>query len=39
VAPPSPSQRWPVLGEFRSWMHQHRGLTQTSLDVYDTLSA
>jgi integrase/recombinase XerD len=39
VAPPSPSQRWPVLGEFRSWMHQHRGLTQTSLDVYEGVLA
>jgi site-specific recombinase XerD len=23
-----------MLGEFRSWMRQHRGLTETTLDVY-----
>jgi site-specific recombinase XerD len=31
---PSPSDRWPMLGAFRSWMRQHRGLTETTLDVY-----
>ena len=31
---PSVSERWPLLGEFRSWMQQHRGLTETTLDVY-----
>ena len=25
---------WPILGEFRSWMRAHRGLTETTLDVY-----
>ena len=25
VAPPSASERWPILGEFRSWMRKHRG--------------
>ena len=34
VAPPPVTDRWPVLGEFRLWMHQHRGLTATTLDVY-----
>ena len=32
--PPSPSDRWPLLGAFRTWMRQHRGLTATTLDVY-----
>jgi integrase/recombinase XerD len=31
---PSPADLWPILGEFRSWMRQHRGLTDTSLDIY-----
>lgn len=34
VTPPSASDLWPVLGEFRSWMQQHRGLTKTTLDIY-----
>jgi hypothetical protein len=34
VAPPSASDLWPMLGEFRSWMRKHRGLTETTLDVY-----
>lgn len=34
VAPPSPSDRWPILGEFRSWMSKHRGVTETTLEVY-----
>ncbi|HUD57569.1 MAG TPA: tyrosine-type recombinase/integrase [Terracidiphilus sp.] len=34
VPPPSITDRWPVLGEFRLWMRQHRGLTETTLDVY-----
>jgi site-specific recombinase XerD len=37
AAPPSPADCWPVIGEFRSWMHQHRGLTETSLDVYQAI--
>jgi site-specific recombinase XerD len=32
---PSPSDRWPLLGEFRSWMRINRGLTETTLDVYE----
>lgn len=34
VAPPSASDQWPILGEFRSWMRKHRGVTETTLDVY-----
>jgi hypothetical protein len=34
LAPPSATDLWPRLGEFRSWMRQHRGLTETTLDVY-----
>lgn len=34
VTPPSASDRWPLLGEFGSWMRKHRGLTETTLDVY-----
>jgi len=34
IAPPSATERWPMLGEFRSWMRQHRGLTETTLDLY-----
>jgi integrase/recombinase XerD len=35
VPAPSPSDRWPLLGEFRSWMWKNRGLTETTLDVYE----
>lgn len=31
---PTPSQRWPLVGEFRLWMKQHRGLTDSTLDIY-----
>jgi integrase/recombinase XerD len=34
VTGPSITDRWPVLGDFRLWMRQHRGLTETTLDVY-----
>jgi site-specific recombinase XerD len=34
VIPQSASDLWPVLGEFRSWMFNHRGLTETTLDIY-----
>src|SRR6266852_1876708 len=34
VAPPSATDRWPMLGEFRSWMRQHRGVTETTLNLY-----
>jgi site-specific recombinase XerD len=31
---PFPSDRWPILADFRSWMQTHRGLTGATLDVY-----
>jgi len=34
VLSPAPTERWPMLGAFRSWMRQHRGLTESTLDVY-----
>jgi site-specific recombinase XerD len=34
IAKPCAAERWPILGEFRSWMRSHRGLTETTLDVY-----
>jgi site-specific recombinase XerD len=34
AALPCAGEVWPVLGEFRSWMHQHRGVTETTLDTY-----
>jgi integrase/recombinase XerD len=34
VAPPAASDLWPVLREFRLWMYKHRGLTETTLDIY-----
>lgn len=34
ATPPSAGDLWPMLGEFRSWMRKHRGLTETTLDVY-----
>jgi integrase/recombinase XerD len=37
IAPPSVTDRWPILGEYRSWMCKHRGLTETTLDVYQTI--
>ena len=33
--PPSPVDSWPILGEFRSWMKEHRGLKETTLDLYE----
>src|SRR5208282_1705522 len=35
VTQQSAADLWPILGEFRSWMRQHRGLTDASLDVYE----
>ena len=39
TVPPSAADLWPVLGAFRSWMRQHRGLTETTLDVYQAILA
>jgi hypothetical protein len=32
AAPPPPADLWPIIGEVRSWMRQHRGLTETTLE-------
>ena len=37
TAPLSPRVRWPVLGEFHCWMLEHRGLTESSLDTYESV--
>jgi site-specific recombinase XerD len=34
---PAPSDRWPILGAFRSWIRQHRGLTESTLDTYQRI--
>ena len=36
---PSPVERWPLLGEFRAWARQHRGLAETSIDAYQPILA
>ena len=30
--PPSPAETWPVLGVFRAFMRQHRGVAEATLD-------
>jgi len=30
----SPTEVWPVLRAFRDWMRSHRGVTESTLDVY-----
>jgi hypothetical protein len=35
--PASPIDLWPLVSEFLSWMRQHRGLTETTLDVYQPI--
>ncbi len=32
--PPSPSETWPLLGEFRRWMREHRGVANSTLDTW-----
>jgi integrase/recombinase XerD len=32
--PPFACETWPILREFRDWMRQHRGLAETTLDLY-----
>jgi site-specific recombinase XerD len=34
ITPPAVCERWPILGEFRLWMRGNRGLTETTMDVY-----
>jgi integrase/recombinase XerD len=36
---PAAGDVWPVLAEFRSWMTTHRGLTDTTLDLYEGITA
>ena len=36
---PSLVERWPLLGEFRAWARQHRGLAETSIDAYQRILA
>jgi integrase/recombinase XerD len=31
----TPSQKWPLLGDFRDWMSQQRGLATSTLDLYE----
>ncbi len=33
--PLSNCELWPTLGEFRSWMSKHRGLTENTLNLYE----
>ena len=35
--PPTPVERWPVLGEFRDWMRRNRGVMDSSLDTYQEI--
>jgi integrase/recombinase XerD len=37
--PASPTDRWPALREFRSWMREHRGLVERTLDLYQPIIA
>jgi integrase/recombinase XerD len=34
--PPSPSETWPILGAFRAWMRNQRGVADSTLDTYQT---
>lgn len=34
---PSPTQTWPVLLAFRSWMHDQRGIADSTLDTYQSI--
>jgi site-specific recombinase XerD len=36
LAQPSPTERWPILGAFRSWMRTQRGVAESTLDTYQT---
>jgi len=37
VPPPSVCDLQPILGEFRAWMQKHRGVTATTLEVYQRI--
>ena len=32
-----PTERWPLLGSFQSWMAQHRGLRESTLSTYQVV--
>src|SRR5262249_23712045 len=34
AAAPSPAEQWPILGAFRTWARQHRGIAQSTLDLW-----
>lgn len=34
--PPSPTERWPIFAAFRTWMQSQRGVTDSTLDTYQT---
>jgi hypothetical protein len=34
--PPSPTETWPILGTFRAWMRDQRGVADSTLDTYQT---
>ncbi len=40
LIPLSPSETWPLLGEFRRWMREHRGVADSTLDTlqYDIVA-
>jgi integrase/recombinase XerD len=32
--PPSPAEQWPILGAFRAWARQQRGIAHSTLDLW-----
>jgi integrase/recombinase XerD len=34
VPPPAPAEQWPILGAFRTWARQHRGIAHSTLDLW-----
>src|SRR4029077_10735663 len=34
--PPFPTDTWPILGTFRAWMRDQRGVADSTLDTYQT---
>lgn len=32
---PRPSEKWPILGDFRMWMKEHRGLSASTMATYE----
>lgn len=37
LKPPTPCERWPILGEFNDWMRRNRGILDSTLDVYQNV--